>query len=140
MVVYQMFNNLSPFMLFISCLWMIMAIKIKYQLTRVWVLVWVVWVVDGVWGACDFDDSIKCQFIESFTGRCIYRTYSICLIITGNSNWARKQINLKFCLSMEKVIFDKNADFVVSMNTTNFFGGPTVGLNQLLNVGVDQWL
>ena len=128
MVVYQMFNNLSPFMLFISCLWMIMAIKIKYQLTRVWVLVWV---VDGVCGACDFDDSIKFyQFIESFTGRCIYRTYSICLIITGNTNWARKQINLKFCLSMEKVIFDKNADFVVSMNTTNFFGGPTVGFTR----------
>ena len=46
-----------------------------------------------------------------------YTELTVCLIITGNTNWARKQINLKLCLSMEEVIFDKNADTTVSMNT-----------------------
>ena len=64
------------------------------------------------------DHSVKCQFIESSTGRNINWSYSIYLVIYGNTNSHSLQISLKMNLTMDEVVFDKNTNTTMSLNIT----------------------
>ena len=48
----------------------------------------------------------------------IYRSYSMCFIIDGNTNCYSLQISLKLKLTMDEVVFDKNADTAMFTSAT----------------------
>ena len=63
------------------------------------------------------DHSINCQFLKCFTGRNVYGSYRICFIIDGNTNCYSLHISLKLNLAMNEVVFDKNTDSTMSVDT-----------------------